>query len=39
VRAIPLDAEYLRGLDSWDLKRLVRLYGIEQVNNRLAGKE
>jgi len=38
VRAVPLDAEYLRGLDSWELKKFVRLYGIDQVNDRLAGR-
>jgi hypothetical protein len=37
IRAIPLDSAYIRGLDSWDIKRLVRLYG-PQVNDRLAGK-
>jgi hypothetical protein len=39
VHAVNLDAAYLRGLDSWDLKKLCRLYGVEQVNARLAGKE
>ena len=39
VHAVALDAEYLRDLDSWDLKRLCRLYGISQVNDRLAGKK
>ena len=39
VRAVPLDSTYLRGLDAWELKKLCRLYGVEQVNNRLAGKD
>lgn len=39
VRAVPQDAAYLRALDPWELKKLVRLYGLEQVNNRLAGKD
>lgn len=39
VRAVPLDAAYLRGLDAWELKKFCRLYGSEQVNDRLAGKE
>jgi hypothetical protein len=39
VHAIQQDAAYLKSLDSWELKRLCRLYGVEQVNNRLAGKD
>lgn len=39
VRAVPLDAAYLRGLDAWELKKFCRLYGVEQINNRLAGKD
>lgn len=39
VRAVPQDAAYLRSLDLWDLKRLCRLYGTEQVNARLAGRD
>ena len=39
VRAVPLDAEYLKRLDPWELKRFVRLYGLEQVNDRLAGRD
>jgi hypothetical protein len=39
IRAVPLDAAYLRGLDAWELKKFCRLYGTEQVNARLAGKE
>jgi len=38
VRAINLDAAYLRTLDPWDLKRLCRLYGTEQINARLRGE-
>jgi hypothetical protein len=38
VRAVPLDAAYLKSLDLWDLKRLCRLYGVEQINDRLAGR-
>ncbi|MGC1492178.1 MAG: hypothetical protein WA798_12470 [Candidatus Acidiferrum sp.] len=39
VRAVPQDAAYLRSLDPFDLKRLCRLYGVEQVNARLAGRD
>jgi G:T/U-mismatch repair DNA glycosylase len=39
IHAVPLNADYLKSLDPWDLKRLCRLYGVEQVNSRLAGKE
>lgn len=39
VRAVPQDAAYLRSLDPFDLKRLCRLYGAEQVNARLAGRD
>jgi arsenate reductase-like glutaredoxin family protein len=39
VRAVPQDAAYLKLLDPWELKKLVRLYGISQVNDRLAGKD
>lgn len=39
VRAIPLDAAYLRGFDAWELKKFCRLYGTIQVNDRLAGKD
>ena len=39
VHAVNLNAAYLQSLDAYALKRLCRLYGIEQVNNRLAGKE
>src|SRR5580704_8268732 len=39
VRAVPLDAAYLRGLDAWELKKFCRLYGTEQINARLAGKD
>jgi hypothetical protein len=39
VRAVPLDAAYLRGLDTYELKKNIRLYGLEQVNSRLAGEE
>ena len=39
VRAVPLDAAYLRGLDAWELKKYTRLYGLTQINDRLAGKE
>jgi hypothetical protein len=38
VRAVTLDAPYLKALDVWELKRLNRLYGIDQVNDRLAGR-
>jgi len=38
VRAVPVDAAYIRGLDVWELKRLNRLYGAEQVNARLRGE-
>jgi len=38
VRAVPLDAAYLQGLDSWELRKFCRLYGTEQINDRLAGK-
>lgn len=38
VRAVPLDAGYLRSQDPWGLKKFVRLYGIDQVNDRLAGR-
>jgi hypothetical protein len=39
VRAVAVDAAYLKSLDPWELKKLVRLYGIDQVNDRLAGKD
>ncbi len=39
VRAVPLDAEYIKRLDVFDLKRLNRLYGTEQVNARLQSKD
>jgi hypothetical protein len=39
VRAVPLDAAYLHGLDAWELKKFCRLYGAEQVNARLVGKD
>jgi hypothetical protein len=39
VRAVELNAEYIRRLDVYELKKLNRLYGNEQVNARLAGKE
>jgi hypothetical protein len=38
VRAVPLDAAYIKALDSFELKRFVRLYSAEQVNDRLAGR-
>jgi hypothetical protein len=39
VRAVDLDAAYIRKLDVYDLKKLNRIYGTEAVNNRLAGKD
>jgi hypothetical protein len=39
VRAVPLDAAYLRGLDTYELKKNIRLYGLEQVNARIRGEE
>jgi len=39
VRAVPLDAAYIRNLGVYDLKKLIRLYGGQQVNTRLAGKD
>lgn len=39
VRAVPLDATYLRGLDAWELKKFFRLYGTTQVNDRLADRD
>jgi hypothetical protein len=38
VRAVVLDAAYLRGLDVWELKKYCRLYGEAQVNARLRGE-
>jgi hypothetical protein len=38
VRPVPLDAAYLKSLDSWDLKRFVRTYSAAQINDRLAGR-
>jgi hypothetical protein len=39
VRAVELNAEYIRRLNVYDLKKLIRLYGGQQVNARLAGKD
>jgi len=39
VRAVPLDAAYLKNCDAYDLKKFMRLYGADAVNARLAGKE
>ena len=38
VRAVALDAAYLRGLDGWELKKYTRLYGMDQINARLRGE-
>jgi hypothetical protein len=39
VVAVPLDSQYLQKLDAWELKKYLKIYGSEQINNRLAGKE
>jgi hypothetical protein len=39
VTAVPQDAAYLKSLDAWEIKKKIRLFGIEQINSRLAGKE
>jgi hypothetical protein len=39
IRAVVLDAAYLKSLDVWELKKYTRLYGVEQINARLAGRD
>jgi len=39
VRAVDLNAEFIRRSNVYDLKKLIRLYGGQQVNARLAGKD
>jgi hypothetical protein len=36
VRAVTVDAAYIRGLSPFELRRLCRVYSVQQVNNRLA---
>src|SRR5262249_8807530 len=38
IQTIEFDAEYLKSLDAWELKRFVRVYGEQQINDRLAGR-
>jgi hypothetical protein len=38
VRAIALDANYIKGLDTYELRRIIRIYSAEQINARLAGR-
>ena len=32
------NAAYIKSLDAFELKRLIAVYGLEQVNDRIAGR-
>ena len=38
MKAVPIDAGFLKRLPSWELKKYVRIYGERAINARLAGE-
>ena len=39
LKAVPCDSKYLKSLDAWDLRRLRKIYGDQQVDDRMSEVE